>query len=317
MILILKNLVSAMNFKYLWLLLVAAVITVLVGCGGGGNSSSIATNGGNIQVGVTWPEASRLIPIAANSIKIDVYDGATLITSQVIAKPATMATFSGVPTGNLTVVATAYPNSNGTGVAQATGTAGALVTAGNTTVVGLTMGSTITHIDMTPTSLNLTGGQTSTLVATPKDASNNVVLVSPLNINYVSSNPLVATVGLLDGSVLALLAGTTTITATEIESGVSGTANVTVSVGVSLNPTTFTIPILGTKLFVATVTGSVNGLVTWSVVEAGGGSVLAGLYTAPAVGGTYHVKATSVADPTKSATATVTVTSGGLIVNVN
>lgn len=43
--------------------------------------------------------------------------------------------------------------------------------------------------------------------------------------------------------------------------------------------------------------------------EAGGGTITpTGLYTAPATAGTFHVVATSVADPTKSATATVTVT---------
>lgn len=306
-----------MNFKHIWLLMATAALTILSGCGGGGNSSAISTDGGALQVGITWPEASRLIPIASNSIKIDVYDGANLVATELVPKPLTLATFSNVPTGNLTVVATAYPNADGTGVAQATGTAGALITIANTTVVGITMGSTITHMDMTPTSLNLTGGQTSSVVATPKDASNNVVLVSPLNLSYLSSNPLVATVGLLDGSVLALLAGTTTITATELESGVSGTATVNVGIGVTITPTTSTVGILGTRLFLATVQGSLNQLVTWSVVEGGGGSVLAGLYTAPLTAGTYHVKATSVADPTKSATATVTVTSGGLLVNVN
>jgi hypothetical protein len=43
-------------------------------------------------------------------------------------------------------------------------------------------------------------------------------------------------------------------------------------------------------------------------MEAGGGSVTSsGLYTAPATAGTYHVKVTSQADTTKSATATITV----------
>ena len=49
---------------------------------------------------------------------------------------------------------------------------------------------------------------------------------------------------------------------------------------------------------------------TWSVQEgAAGGTIAAtGVYSAPAVAGTYHVVATSVADPAKSAIATVTVT---------
>ncbi len=54
----------------------------------------------------------------------------------------------------------------------------------------------------------------------------------------------------------------------------------------------------------ATVHNASNSAVTWSVVEAGGGSVTAaGVYTAPATPGTYTVKATSQSDPSVSGTA--------------
>ncbi len=62
-------------------------------------------------------------------------------------------------------------------------------------------------------------------------------------------------------------------------------------------------------LFLSVVTGTLDQSVTWSVAETGGGTITnAGLYTAPATPGTYHVTATSVKDSSKSATATVTVT---------
>jgi hypothetical protein len=69
----------------------------------------------------------------------------------------------------------------------------------------------------------------------------------------------------------------------------------------------------------ATVTGTANQAVTWSVLEgAAGGAVSAtGVYTAPDTGGIYHVVATSVADPTRTATAAVTVTERVLSVEVN
>jgi hypothetical protein len=65
--------------------------------------------------------------------------------------------------------------------------------------------------------------------------------------------------------------------------------------------------------FTATVSGAASGqstAVTWSVQEgAAGGTIDAnGKYTAPSTPGTYHVVATSVADATIAATATVTVT---------
>jgi hypothetical protein len=63
-----------------------------------------------------------------------------------------------------------------------------------------------------------------------------------------------------------------------------------------------------TQTFSATVTGSTNQVVTWSLVEPAGGSIsAAGLYTAPALVGNFHVKATSAADPTKSTQAPVAV----------
>jgi len=80
-------------------------------------------------------------------------------------------------------------------------------------------------------------------------------------------------------------------------------------VAVTIAPRTTSVATGGTRTFTATVTGSANGAVTWSVVEAGCGSVTAaGAYTAPAAAGTCHVVATSVADPTKNDIATVTVT---------
>ena len=62
--------------------------------------------------------------------------------------------------------------------------------------------------------------------------------------------------------------------------------------------------------FTASVANASTTAVTWSVQEGPSGGVVssAGLYTAPEVAGLYHVVATSVADPSKSATAVVTVT---------
>jgi Kelch motif/Galactose oxidase, central domain len=65
--------------------------------------------------------------------------------------------------------------------------------------------------------------------------------------------------------------------------------------------------------FANTVSGSSNAAVTWSIQEhsAGGAITSAGVYTAPATEGTYHLVATSVADPTKSAVAIVNVLKSG------
>jgi hypothetical protein len=67
-----------------------------------------------------------------------------------------------------------------------------------------------------------------------------------------------------------------------------------------------------TQPFVAIVSGIANQSVGWSVKEAGGGTITAaGLYTAPAASGTYHVVATSQVNRTIQGIATVDVGGSG------
>jgi hypothetical protein len=77
---------------------------------------------------------------------------------------------------------------------------------------------------------------------------------------------------------------------------------------VAISPAGVTVWTGSTQTFQATVTGSSNQSVTWSVVEASGGTINAtGLYTAPGTAGSFHVKAVSAADPSQSAQVPVTV----------
>jgi len=92
----------------------------------------------------------------------------------------------------------------------------------------------------------------------------------------------------------------------------SGAAMVTVTapssgVAISINPTTANLDACGTQAFTAAVTGTSNTAVTWSVVEAGGGTMSGSTYTSPQTAGTFHVVATSAQDGTKTAQATITV----------
>lgn len=77
---------------------------------------------------------------------------------------------------------------------------------------------------------------------------------------------------------------------------------------VAVAPTRASLRPSGTRRFAATVTGVTDTSVRWFVTEANGGAVdAAGLYTAPAAAGTFHVTVASVADPSKSAVATIEV----------
>jgi len=77
------------------------------------------------------------------------------------------------------------------------------------------------------------------------------------------------------------------------------------STTISISPSTAALTIGATQQFTATVSGTSNTAVRWSTTD--GTITTAGLYTAPKTAGTYTVTATSVADSTKSASATVTV----------
>ena len=94
------------------------------------------------------------------------------------------------------------------------------------------------------------------------------------------------------------------------DSGMSGSPpDAGVSVSVVVVPHTPTLAPGQAAMFSATVTGSSDQAVTWKVVEgsAGGTVTSAGAYAAPSAAGTYHLMATSHADPAASDTATISV----------
>ena len=94
---------------------------------------------------------------------------------------------------------------------------------------------------------------------------------------------------------------------------------VIIPVAVSLAPSEATLGVGQQQTFEATVTGSDDHGVAWSIAEGGaGGTITPGdggtaVYTAPGTTGRFHVTATSKADATKQATAAVTVIASPVI----
>jgi PKD repeat protein len=103
-----------------------------------------------------------------------------------------------------------------------------------------------------------------------------------------------------------------TVSIGEVQKVINAFLGVVPGISVIVLPSTINVLPNGTQQFTASITGSTNTAVAWSVQEgAPGGTVSAsGLYTAPPAAGTYHVVATSQADASKSGTATVTVSGG-------
>ena len=155
-------------------------------------------------------------------------------------------------------------------------------------------------ITVSPTSATVNAGSAEQFSAYVRGTTNTAV-------TWTASGGTVSANGLYTAPASA---GSYTVTATsQADTTKSATATVTVqavqAVAVSVSPSAASIYVDGTEQFSAYVTGTTNTAVTWT---ASGGTVSSGgLYTAPTAAGTYTVKATSQADTTKSAVATVTV----------
>src|SRR3569833_1054953 len=105
--------------------------------------------------------------------------------------------------------------------------------------------------------------------------------------------------------------------ASVVDGNKKATAQVSVnSVAITVSPTIGDLEPGSTQQFTATVTGSVNHNVAWSLQEGAGGSITNdGLYTAPVSTGVFHLVATSAADSTRSATVAITVANLSVVIN--
>ena len=165
----------------------------------------------------------------------------------------------------------------------------------------------VTAISLTDASVSVGNTATLTVTYTPEDANTGKAISS-----WTSSNNAIATVA--NGVVTGVSAGTATITATT-EGGKSASCTVTVTViavtGVSLDKSTASIQIGGSTTLTATVlpADASNKAVTWSSDNSSVATVGSGVVTGIAAG-TATITVASVADPTKKATCTVTVTAG-------
>ena len=182
-------------------------------------------------------------------------------------------------------------------------------------------------ITISPTSATVAAGGTQQFQATVTGSSNTSV---QWQVNHIAGgNSQYGTIS-TNGLYTAPATGVplqVTVTAVAI-ADTTKTASATVTVNpvpapppppppsavmVTISPTTALLAVSTTQQFTATVTGSSNTAVTWSVDGVNGGNATvgtvstSGLYTAPATPTAHTVTATSVADGTKSASAAVTV----------
>jgi hypothetical protein len=160
-------------------------------------------------------------------------------------------------------------------------------------------------VAISPTSAAVQSGSTQQFSASVTGSSNS-------NVSWSASGGTISASGLYSAGSTT---GTFAVTATSVaDSSKKAQATVTITsfpappvVTVTIAPTSAAVETGATQQFSASVTGSSNTSVTWSAT--GGTISSSGLYSAGSAAGTFAVTATSVADTSKKAQATVTITS--------
>jgi hypothetical protein len=170
-------------------------------------------------------------------------------------------------------------------------------------------------VSVMPASASVEVSKTQAFSATVSNSSNQ-------GVTWTASAGTISSTGLFTAPASVPSPATVTVQATTVaQPEVIGTAVVTVTppaaaVSVTISPATAMVRINKTQSFTATVQNTSNKTVSWKVNGIAGGSSTLGIisslgtYKAPGVlppGGTVTVSAVSVADPTKSASASVVV----------
>lgn len=300
-------------------------LLLAAGCGGGGAPPSPT---GRAAITIQWPDRGRWVPMASNSIQVVFRSGSTTLASRLVPRPSsggtTAVTFDSLSIGALSMSATAYPNADGTGVAQASGTTPVTIVEGQTAQVALSMQSAIDHLEATPAASSILVGASIPLTMTAKSASGAVVLTWPTNVHWSTTNPEYATVDAA-GTLTAvrptgLTPGPIIVWVGEAESGKTVNVPVTVTsnttIGITTPPPTLSVG--DSVTFSVSVGNAPDTTVDWSVQEgpAAGTISAAGVYTAPDKAGIFHIVATSRYDNAKKATVAVTVLSGNAGVTI-
>jgi len=271
------------------------------GAGGTCTITATAADGGTAQLVAT-----------INAVK------ATLSPTSVKLAPGQSASFVATVTGTVNPIAWSATGGtiNQSGLYFAPSGTGTFTVTAQTSDASVAPTATVfvtnvVSVSISPKSVTLGNGQSQSFLAMVSGSTNQNVTWSLGGGSVGTLSPL----GVYTAS--ATGGGTATVIATSVADGTkSDSATVTLSttpqVAVSVSPPAISLGTGQSKQFSATVQNGATGNVTWSIAEgAVGGSISpAGLYRSPGAAGTFHVVATSVDDPTKAGSATVTVTTG-------
>ena len=160
---------------------ILALLPLLAGCGGGGSSSSSpAPSGqGRASVTVAWPARGRFVPLAANSVVVEL-DLNGVKTRKTLARSGDgaslgTASFTNLRYGAYAVIVKAYPTDDGSGVAQASGLGAMTVTEDVPGSAAVSLATTVETVSILPAAFDK--GQTATLGISAKDENGAIVLL--------------------------------------------------------------------------------------------------------------------------------------------
>ena len=305
-----------------WLLLGGAILT---GCAGDANSATAARRRPHLVTITVSPTTATLTAGTTQQFSASVTGTSnTAVTWGVSGAGCSGAacgtiSFSGLYTSPANISSSLTVTVQGTSVADPTKSASATVTI----VAAVAM-----LLSISPASASVPTGGTQSLTATETGTSNTAVTWSLSGAGCSGS-----ACGTLSSSSLSAVYTSpsvppsppqVSVIATNVADptkSASATMTIVAAVGVSLSisPTSASVPTGGTQSLTATETGTSNTAVTWSLSGAGcsgsacgtlSTSSLSAVYGAPSVPpspANVSVMVTSVADPTKSASASITV----------
>jgi hypothetical protein len=218
------------------LALLALATALLMGCGGGRFGAPLGRGTGQATLTVEWPDLDdgRLLPKASRSIVVVFERNETAVSTTIIPRPAsgnsTVTQVKELPIGDLVLTAQAFPRSDGTGVAQASGKTPVKIELDKDTPVTLVLDSTIVNLVVSSVSDSFTVyvEKTLQLYATGRNKDDEVVIPSASMVDWKSSDMSIASID-NTGMVTGVKVGSVTMTATDRESGKSGTATIKVT----------------------------------------------------------------------------------------
>lgn len=289
-----------------------ALMLGITGCGGSGTGSDPSSS---ISVSVVPASASVQANIGTQTLTATVTNAAnTTVTWQVGGVGGGNATLGTISAAGLYTAPTVVPNPANvtiTAISVADATKSATATFTVTPPVG---------VSVTPVSASVQVGATQPFASTVTNAADTTVT---WRVNGIAGGN--ATLGNVSGSGLYTApasipaGGAVTVSAVStVDPAQSGSAPVTLTapggVAISLSPRRASLTTHVPQQLTATVIGSANTSVTWTVDGIAGGSAAvgtisaAGLYTPATTAGVHTVVATSVADTSRTALASVAIT---------